>query len=79
MMKIFRVYRNPDLTPGWWCEIGVSEVFVTARTAGYAKGLALKKHPSLRAINGDAHRLLSKKDIFVEEVELKENMILLTR
>lgn len=79
MIKIFRVYRNPDLTPGWWCEIGVSEVLVTARTAEYAKGLALKKHPSLRDIAGDRHRLLSKKDIFVEEVNLEENMILLSR
>ncbi|MGL5764515.1 MAG: hypothetical protein ACRCX8_02625 [Sarcina sp.] len=77
MLKIYRVYRNPSKTPGWWCEYGFQEVLIVAKNEAQAKGLAMKEVHSLRAEVADEHRLLNKKDIFVEEVDLEFGKILM--
>ena len=69
-MNVYRVYRKDmkDL-PLWYHEIGYREVYCVADNPNQAKGIALDKHRSL-ADN------IAKKDILVEEIELKIGMIL---
>lgn len=71
-LKLYKVYRNPDC----WSSVTYNEVLIVAKNEAQAKGLALKEVSSLREV-GDMHRLLSKKDIFVEEVNLEFGKVLM--